>query len=297
MQKDAEARKLAEIKKRQRVRQVARPNTPDAVAGRRHMDVQTENFLEEISDRPAEKEQDTQTDAFMDRPPSPLYIPKKTGVDRETQIYEGDLFDFDYEVEPVLQVLVGKTLEQSLMEVLEEEELANMRAHQDEFDQIRAAELAEAQRMEEVERRRAEEKERRLQQERQRIADERAVAKKVAARGFAHRYIGDVVSDVFDNLEGTGFFYDPLVKEIEDSFVPWLLDGVAEQVGAMRAAQSTLAGAIEGALALQQAKAEEAAAEQAKVFAAIEEQNKAEAAAAAAAAEAAEPAEGEAPAA
>jgi len=60
-------------------RQVARPNTPDAVAGRRHMDVQTENFLEEISDRPAELDQDTQTDAFMDRPPSPLYIPKKTG--------------------------------------------------------------------------------------------------------------------------------------------------------------------------------------------------------------------------
>ncbi|KAJ1490403.1 radial spoke protein 3-domain-containing protein [Baffinella frigidus] len=116
MQKDAEQRKLAEIKKRQRVRQVARPNTPDAVAGRRHMDVQTENFLEEISDRPAELDQDTQTDAFMDRPPSPLYIPKKTGVDRETQIYEGDLFDFDYEVEPILQVVVGKTLEQSLIE-------------------------------------------------------------------------------------------------------------------------------------------------------------------------------------
>ena len=37
-------------------------------------------------------------------------------------------------------------------------------AGQDEFDQIRAAELAEAQRMEETERRRAEEKERRLAQ-------------------------------------------------------------------------------------------------------------------------------------
>ena len=38
---------------------------------------------------------------------------------------------------------MGKTLEQGLMEVLEEEELANLRAHQDEYDQIRAAELAE----------------------------------------------------------------------------------------------------------------------------------------------------------
>ncbi len=88
-----------------------------------------------------------------------------------------------------MQVLVGKTLEQSLMEVLEEEELANMRAHQDEYDHIRAAELAEAQRMEEAEKRRYEERERRMDQERRRIDNERAMAKKIAARGFSHRYV------------------------------------------------------------------------------------------------------------
>ena len=54
----------------------------------------------------------------------------KTGVDQETQIYEGDLFDFDSEVDPILEVLVGKTLEQSMMEVMEEEELLQMRSHQ-----------------------------------------------------------------------------------------------------------------------------------------------------------------------
>jgi hypothetical protein len=34
------------------------------------------------------------------------------------------------EVEPILEVLVGKVLEQGLMEVLQEEELAAMRRHQ-----------------------------------------------------------------------------------------------------------------------------------------------------------------------
>lgn len=34
---------------------------------------------------------DVQTDAFLDRPPSPLFIPAKTGVDQATQIYEGDV--------------------------------------------------------------------------------------------------------------------------------------------------------------------------------------------------------------
>lgn len=40
------------------------------------------------------------------------------------------LFDFDLEVKPILEVLVGKTIEQSLVEVMEEEELANLRAQQ-----------------------------------------------------------------------------------------------------------------------------------------------------------------------
>ncbi len=63
------------------------------------------------------------------------------------------LFDFDVEVQPVLQVLVGKTIEQALLEVLEEEELANLRAQQQVFKEIRDAELVEVQRLEERERR------------------------------------------------------------------------------------------------------------------------------------------------
>ena len=41
---------------------------------------------------------------------------------------------------------------------MEEEELANLRAHQEEFIELRNAELAETQRLEEAERRRFEEK-------------------------------------------------------------------------------------------------------------------------------------------
>ena len=68
------------------------------------------------------------------------------------------LFDFDVEVQPVLEVLVGKTVEQSLLEVMEEEEMACLRAQQRSFQELRNAELAEVQRLEEQERRRREEK-------------------------------------------------------------------------------------------------------------------------------------------
>lgn len=49
-------------------------------------------------------------------------------------------------------------MEQSLIEVLEEEELANLRIQQREFLELRNAELAEQQRLEEQERRHREEK-------------------------------------------------------------------------------------------------------------------------------------------
>jgi len=54
----------------------------------------------------------TQTDAFLNRPPTPRFVPPKSGTDAATQIENGELFDFDMEVEPLLEVLVGKTLEQ-----------------------------------------------------------------------------------------------------------------------------------------------------------------------------------------
>lgn len=85
------------------------------------MDVQTELYLEELTDAPQETDAEAQTDAFLDRPATPLYVPLKVGADAATQIEVGELFNFDVEVEPLLEVLVGKTMEQALQEVCEEE--------------------------------------------------------------------------------------------------------------------------------------------------------------------------------
>ena len=68
------------------------------------------------------------------------------------------LFDFNIEVKPVLEVLVGKTIEQALIEVMEEEELNNLREQQRQFQELRNAELVEQQRLEEEGRRRRIEK-------------------------------------------------------------------------------------------------------------------------------------------
>merc|ERR1719333_171129 len=165
----AEVQKQREAQRRRLMRAnqtKKRVGTPEPVPGRKHMDIQTDSYLEELTERTVEFEAETQTDFLLDRPPSPLFMPTKIGYDCGTQIEDGELFDFDREVEPVLEVLVGKTLEQSMMEVLEEEELDSIRRHQEEFEQLRNAELLEVQRMEAAEKRRADELERRMQQQR-----------------------------------------------------------------------------------------------------------------------------------
>lgn len=55
-------------------------------------------------------------------------------------------------------MLVGKTIEQALIEVLEEEEIAALKEQQRRFLELRMAEQAEEQRLAEEERRRREEK-------------------------------------------------------------------------------------------------------------------------------------------
>lgn len=70
---------------------------------------------------------DTQTDAFIHRPDSPDYIPAKIGVDIATQVENvEDLFDFDKEVIPILEVVVQKTIDQALYEVRCEDELISL---------------------------------------------------------------------------------------------------------------------------------------------------------------------------
>ena len=82
-----------------------------------------------------------------------IFIPQKLGKDIGTQILDGELFNFDRDVQPLLTVVVGKTLEQSLLEIEQEDEIANLREaklmyskkNNDEFKRIKNLEDREIQ--------------------------------------------------------------------------------------------------------------------------------------------------------
>ena len=108
----------------------------DGADSRQHQTIQTDLWLEEIKGRVPEADAAVQTDTppASSRPMTPTKVRVTyerapdpiQNVDKSTQILpdDPDLFVFNDEVVAVLETLVGKTLEQSLLEVIEEEELA-----------------------------------------------------------------------------------------------------------------------------------------------------------------------------
>lgn len=251
VQNDEERRRRKLASQKRQLALSRRTASPEPLPGRSHAGLQTETFLEVLSDRVPEEEVGTQTDATKDRPPTPLFVPKPSGTDAATQIEPGDLFDFDAEVGPVLDVLIGKTLDHALVEVLQEDELAGMRAQQEAFAALRAAELAEVQRLEGEVRRRQEERARRIQQERDRVQHQAEVQRKVAAAAFARAYLVSMRYSVLAQLAEQGHFYDPRRREIETAFMPQLLAGVAARAtarGAERGAAAQVDGLIAAAL-------------------------------------------------
>ncbi|XP_034435361.1 radial spoke head protein 3 homolog B-like [Hippoglossus hippoglossus] len=226
----AEIQRQQEIRRKsialKRAQEQCRAKTPEALQGRKHIDVQTDLYLEELSNVIVATEIECQTDAFLDRPASPLFIPAKSGEDVATQIEEEELFDFDREVQPVVEVLVGKTIEQSLLEVMEEEELACLMAQQRAFHELRNIHLADVQRLQEKERRHSEEKERRIAQQKEVLRKEKETAEKIAARAYTKQHLADLVPTAFTSLRSKGYFDDPVETDIETHFLPWLMDEV-----------------------------------------------------------------------
>ncbi|XP_048361250.1 radial spoke head protein 3 homolog [Sphaerodactylus townsendi] len=208
---------------RKRAKEEFEAKAPEITDAGNRINVQTELYLEEIAGRIIEADVECQTDGFVDRPETPLYIPSKTGCDVSTQIEEGELFDFNFEVKPILEVLVGKTIEQALLEVTEEEEIANLRAHQQAYHELLNAEKAEVQRLEERERRRRVEKAQRMYLQTEAQLKQNKVKEKVAARAFALQYLKDLIPSVFSNLLDHGYFYDTVERDIEKEFLPYLM--------------------------------------------------------------------------
>merc|ERR1712151_819138 len=108
--------------------------------------------------------------------------------------------------------------EQSMMEVLEEEELESLRRHQEDFEKRRNAQLLEVQRMEAAEKRREEEMKRRLQQQSAQREQDLSMMRKVVSRSIASAHLSSLKDRALGHLSDAGVFADSVQLAVETRF-------------------------------------------------------------------------------
>lgn len=200
------------------------------VKGREHVACGTDAVTTTIRPKPLTFEIEVQTEDYLDRPISPLTRPSYTNPEKGTQVEDGELFHFDDEVEPILSVLISKTLDQSRMEVLEEEEILEMNRKQRYFEELRNRELMEVQKLEDAEKRRKEEISRRYNQQKERTELTKINQKKLMARCFAKEYLSKIRTNCLSDLINKGVFQKEILRQIHYDFVPYVYNKVENQV-------------------------------------------------------------------
>lgn len=72
------------------------------------------NDWEELSDVSRQMDEfDVEPDFYIDMAPDAIFVPELDGVDKQNHVDTNSIYDFESEARPVLQVLVGKALDQA----------------------------------------------------------------------------------------------------------------------------------------------------------------------------------------
>lgn len=196
---------------------------------------------------------EAQTDEFIPEPPPKKYVPQKTGIDVETQVEDGEIFDFDAEVDPILDVLINKTLEQSLMEAQEEFELERLAEYKKLWLQRQSVAMAEWQQCVEEEHQRWEEKEKLMDVKRAEKERQARLLLKLQAVDLAQQHLARLVPNAFNELKEVAFpDKDGLI--VDRFFLPQLLGLASQEVAKVRQADEEAQKAAAEKVRLQRAK-------------------------------------------
>lgn len=221
-----------------------------AVAGRAHMEIQTDDYLEDLDDAVFEQEFGTQTD-FPEAVPEPELYPhpyKMNGESKATCIEGKEIFDFDISVQPILQTLMGQCMDFGLSEVLEEQELKELRKYQKDFTAEKQTKEEKIREVESLAKQAFADKQAHVDKERARLRQEHEVARKITSNHKAREFLGNLQNHVFDELHQGGFFFDPQDNAVQTQFLPWVLSDVASRLQSMGQATNTTESLINSSL-------------------------------------------------
>ena len=179
--------------------------------------------------KPITFEEIIQTDPLPPKPQEPLIWPEKTGIDVETQVEDGDLFNFDIEVEPLVHIILSKTLEDSRREVLEEEEIKEIKEQQEKYKNYNLDDQNRVNNIEDNEKKRYDDMKMKKENKLKRLNMTKIFQMKLSSRTIAKKYISRLMKDskkalteraVFKNPQNNDFFTDllPELQNLAENF-------------------------------------------------------------------------------
>ena len=182
----------------------------------------TEKVIDTVRPKPITFEVEVQTDALPPKEQEKLVWPEKTGVDVETQIEDGELFNFDEEVMPLVHIIVSKTIEDSRREVLEEEERAEIQQQQKNYEKLMKEDAERVANIEKNEKEKFEEKKKKKAAKKERIEMTKMFQQKLVSRTLSKNYLSKLMGNSLNTLEKRGIFKKPEVNEYYMELLPEL---------------------------------------------------------------------------
>lgn len=170
-----------------------------------------------------------EADYHIDRAELAVFIPIPKGLDKATNLndrQDADLYDFDLEVEPILQVLVGKSLELARIEVIEDFEIKELKKHNAIFKKIRDSELLYTQQEEAKNNRFEQELDMRNVQEIALKEKTLTAQKKQISRIVGKDFIKDLKRYTLRSLVDNGLLRDLRSTDIEYVLIPTLIQSI-----------------------------------------------------------------------
>ena len=188
-------------------------------------------MIDRLTDLPPYHDIETQTEFIIEKPIPDLSMPVYHGIPKETQIYpDENLFDFDYEAEPLLQVLLTRTQETSRMEVLEEEELRSMKDRQEYLLEKKQKGLEDVRRLEDNERIATKMNIQRKGLHKDMKEKKMTVHKQIVSRVFSQEYLKFVAQDSLTIQNNQGLFIPEEESRIHAEMIPWLVDLTVDNI-------------------------------------------------------------------
>ncbi|XP_055322463.1 radial spoke head protein 3 homolog B isoform X2 [Sitodiplosis mosellana] len=195
--------------------------TPPPVKGRRHEMIQTERYLEELLVKPSDYSVECQTDLYLYDIPDAPYITTKDGIDVATETDIDELYNFDEEVQPILDALVEMTMKQALSEFMQEEEMAELQRDTETYLAFKESQNSELKRLEQT-----------------MDADDTdehnnngQTIDEINAAKLLHNYVTTLLPDVLSTVDAD--ITNKHLLNTDENFKPWLAKEIASKVGQM----------------------------------------------------------------